>query len=137
VGGRTLILLDTHALVWWKQGRGLSRKAARSIEDAATVFVSPVSCWEVAMLVELGRVTVDRQVGVWVDDLLAQRGIEVAALTPSAAVAAASLRGSGFHGDPADCLLYATARELRVPIVTKDRRIRDHARRVGDLRCVW
>lgn len=137
MGGRTLILLDTHALVWWKQGRGLSRKAARTIEDTTTIFVSPVSCWEVAMLVELGRIAVDRQIDVWVDDLLAQHRIEVAALTPSAAVAAATLRGSGFHGDPADCLLYATARELRVPLVTKDRRIREHARRAGDLRCLW
>ncbi len=89
------------------------------------------------MLVALGRVEVDRDVAAWVRDLFRQPQVEEAPLTPSAAVAAGALPSSGFAGDPADCLLYATAQELRVPLLTKDRRIRDHARRVADLRCVW
>ncbi len=61
----------------------------------------------------------------------------VAELTVTAAVAAARLRDQGFPGDPADRLLYATARERGVPLVTKDERLRRHAREQRDLRVVW
>ncbi|MGI8936977.1 MAG: type II toxin-antitoxin system VapC family toxin [Iamia sp.] len=118
------VLVDTHALLWWQAGSDrLSPAARRAVEDAGEVLVSPISCWEVAMLVEKGRVELDRPIATWVNDLLRDQGpARVAPLTPSLAVAAGSLKD--FHGDPADRLIFATARSGAYPLVTKDGRMR-------------
>jgi PIN domain nuclease of toxin-antitoxin system len=131
-----MILLDTHALIWWIEGGGrLSQRAATSIEEGAPAMVSPISFWELAILVERGRVSVDRDLAIWCRDLLASGAAQVAPLTASAVIAAARL--PEFHGDPADRLIYATARELGVPLVSKDARIRGYAARRGDAQVIW
>ena len=133
-----MILVDTHALLWWQAGsRRLSARASREIARADVVLVSPISCWETAILAAKGRVALDREVFVWIRDLFDDDQVDVAGLSPQAAAGAALLPGEGFRGDPADCLLYATARELAVPLVTKDSAIREHAAATGGLRTVW
>ena len=131
-----MILLDTHILIWWVEGSGrLSTDAGAAIAERGPAAISPISFWELAALVERGRVEVDRDLTRWSRDLLAGGGVEIAELTPSAAIAAALL--PGFHGDPADRLIYATARELGVPLVSKDQEIRRYAGRHGDLQVLW
>ncbi len=133
-----MILLDTHAILWWQAGgQRLSAAARRAIASAATILVSPVSCWEIALLASKGRVELDRDPFVWVQDFLATDLVEIADLTPTAAVAAARLPSAGFRGDPADAFLYATARERDVPMVTKDEGLRNYARTARDLRVIW
>ncbi len=133
-----MILLDTHVVLWWLEGGGsLSAAARQAIEDAQVLLVSPVTCWEVGTLVAKRKVALDRDVLDWTADLYARDRIDVAALTPSAAARAGALGLEGFHGDPADRLLYATARELGVPLVTRDRDMTAHASRAGDVRIVW
>lgn len=121
------VLVDTHALLWWQSGaERLSSVGRRAIESASRVLVSPISCWEVAMLVSKGRVELDRPVATWVNDLLGEQGpARPAALTPSIAVVAGTLED--FHGDPADRLILATARVGSFALVTKDRRLRQAA----------
>jgi len=131
------VLLDTHALLWWQAGGArLSRVAARAIDDAGTVYVSPLSCWEVATLHRQGRIALDREPVTWVQDLLREERIEVAPLTPEAAAWAGGL-GEAFTGDPVDRLLYAAARDLRIALVSKDDRLRDFAAISGDVRVIW
>lgn len=78
------ILLDTHALLWWQAGSDrLSAVAAAAIDAAARVLISPISCWEVAMLVSRRRVSLDRAVTAWVQDLMTSQQVEVAQLTPA------------------------------------------------------
>ena len=60
-----------------------------------------------------------------------------APLTPEAAAWAGQLDRGTFPGDPADRLIYATARDLRVPLVSKDPRLRDYADRAGDIDVIW
>ena len=91
----------------------------------------------VATLLTKGRIALDREVQVWVRDLLGSDGVELAPLSPQVAVAAALLGAAGFHGDTADRFLYATALEHSVPLVTKDDIIRAYAEKVGDVRTVW
>lgn len=79
----------------------------------------------------------DRNAFVWADDLLAADRVELAPLAHTAAVAAGQLPAAGFRGDPADSLLYATARKLAVPLVTNDRAIRGHAGDAGDVKTIW
>ena len=132
------MLLDTHGILWWQAGGDrLSTAARRGIAAADVLLVSPVSCWEIALLAEKGRITLDRDPTVWVADFPQTDRVAIADLTPTAAVAAARLSASGFPGDPADAYLYATARERDVPLLTKDERIRTWARQVRDLRIVW
>lgn len=133
-----MILLDTHAILWWQAGGlRLSAAARRAIESADVILVSPVSCWELGLLVAKGRLQLDRDASVWVQDFLETDRVAVADLTATAAVAAARLTSDGFPGDPADRFLYATARERDVPFVTKDQRLRRHARDRRDLRVIW
>lgn len=130
------ILLDTHVLLWWKADAArLSGAAARHLEAASEILISPVSCWEVAMLISKRRVKVDRPTRVWVQDVLAPPGVGLAELTAVTAVAAAEL--PGFHGDPADRFLVATAEALRVPLVTKDRLIHAFAAGRTELAVLW
>lgn len=130
------LLLDTHALLWWQaRSSRLSRRARRAIESTHQVLVSPISFWEVGMLVAKGRVALDRATGVWVSDLLAGGTVGSVELTPMIAVAAAEL--PDFHGDPADRLVYATARATRAQLVTKDPVLRSYAASQGGVRTLW
>lgn len=131
-----MILLDTHVLLWWRALDGrLSRAASRAIERAERVFISPVSCWEVTTLVRLERVRLDRDPLTWVRDLFSDERIELAPLAAQTAAEAGLL--TGLHGDPADRLIYSTARELVVPLVTKDQRLRAYARQTRAIRTIW
>lgn len=82
-----------------------------------------MSCWEVALLVQKGRLALDRDPRVWVHDALALPGVRSIEVSPDVAVSAA-LMAPTFHGDPIDRLLVATAFDLRVPLVTSDDRLR-------------
>ena len=133
-----MLLLDTHVVLWWQaDGDRLSRRAAQEIDRSDGLLVSPISCWEITMLLLKERVALDRPVDRWIGDLFADERIEPAPLTPSTAVHAGLLSTTDFSGDPADRILYATARELAVPLVTKDSRIRKYARASKDVRVVW
>lgn len=132
-----MILLDTHVILWWQAGGDrLSVRAAREIARAETVLVSPVSCWEIATLARKGRIGLDRDLHAWVRDLFAAEQVQVASLGPEAGATAGSL-GEAFPGDPADRLLWATASDLLVPLVTKDEAIHDFAADAGGVRIVW
>jgi PIN domain nuclease of toxin-antitoxin system len=131
------VLLDTHVLLWWQAGsERLSRVAVRAIHRADAILISPLTCWEVATLHRLGRVRLDRDPVSWVRDLLLGDRIVTAALSPEAATWAGDL-GPSFPGDPIDRLLYATARDHRVPLVSKDERLRAFASTARDVDIVW
>ena len=132
-----MILIDTHALLWWKTGdRRLSSSAKKAILQARRVWVSPLTFWELAVLTQRSRIKLKTGLFEWIRTVLSDEQLEVAALTPTAA-ASAGMIGSSFRGDIADRFLYATARELDVPFVTKDDAIRDYARASGDVRTIW
>jgi PIN domain nuclease of toxin-antitoxin system len=131
-----LILLDTHAVIWWIEDSGrLSERASEAIAADSPPLISPISLWELAVLVERGRVSVDRDLPSWCRDLLASGKGRIATLTPSAAIAAACL--PEFHGDPADRFIYATALELKVALISKDGRMREYAGRRGAVEVIW
>lgn len=132
------VLADTHALLPWIQSSGLlSREAKRALDRADVVLVSPLTFWEVAELAARQRVELHQTTHDWVDDVLAQERVALAPLSAQAAVDAALLRAGSFGGDPADAMLYATAREAGVPFVTRDERIHEHARTAKDVRVIW
>ncbi len=115
------VLLDTHAWLWWCSEPGrLGAAGRRAIAEAGTIAVATISCWELAMLVVRGRIALDREPRRWIREALARPGVLAVPLSPTAAVEAALLAEGEFPGDPADRILYATARELGAPLVSKD-----------------
>jgi PIN domain nuclease of toxin-antitoxin system len=133
VGRWAVIVLDTHAWIWWRADPGrLSEPAVAAIARADRIGVSSISAWEVGMLVRRGRISVDRDVDRWVRQALAEARITV--LAPSAEVAlAAALLSDEFPGDPADRLIYAAARQSGASLVTRDAGIS----RFDPARVVW
>lgn len=118
-----MIVLDTHAWLWWASAaERLSAPARAAIEQSAEVGVCTISCWELAMLEQRGRIALDRPVRAWVHQALAHDRVKALPLTPDDAIDAALL-ANVFPGDPADRVIYATARRLRWPLITRDDRL--------------
>lgn len=122
-----MILLDTHLWVWWVHGdQRLSPTAASVLgeHESTGLGVSVISCWEVAKLVEVGRLGLPMAVDEWLDSALGYPGVTLLALSVPIAVESTQL--PAFHRDPADQILVATSRVLEVPMATADRRILDY-----------
>lgn len=126
---RVPILLDTCAAIWASEAQGLSRGAQDVIEqaerDRVPLFVSPITAWEMGMLVAKGRVALLASPLVWFAGLL-EAGVELADLSPSILVDASFLPHSRLR-DPADRVVAATARALGYRIMTRDRPLLDYA----------
>jgi PIN domain nuclease of toxin-antitoxin system len=125
------ILLDTHIVLWLDSGSERLRPSTRALIDAAwrnggTVFMSAVTAWEIALLVDTGRIELDSPVEVWIDRFLDRPGIEAVPLVHRAACRSYRLHDLP-HRDPADRLLIASAIELGCPLVTYDERLVEFA----------
>lgn len=128
-----MILLDTHAWVWWVTGSPrLSKRARAAIDDAPRVGVSAITCFEVAQLAARGRLVLDRDVALWLEQSLALPGFELVPLTPAIAARACAL-GLDFHKDPHDRMIVATALVLGASLVTADQEIQS----AGLVTTVW
>jgi PIN domain nuclease of toxin-antitoxin system len=137
-GSALNVLVDTHSLVWWFGSRPrLSTRADAAIEAADRVLISPITWWEIGLLARDGRIRFDRPLGLWIDLVFSDRRSTTAALSPEAAAWAGQLDRDAFPGDPADRLIYATAHDLRVPLVSKDWRMREFAQGSGDVDVIW
>lgn len=125
----SLVLLDTHVWVWLLNGDPrVGRKARTAIErslSAEAVLLSAISPWEVAMLVGKGRLTLDRDVGEWVQMATTLPGVRLEPIAPDIAVASTRLPGN-LHADPADRLIVATARHLGAVLLTNDGLLLDY-----------
>lgn len=120
-------LVDTHVAVWWLfDDRRLPRSHRRVLQQAektgASIGLSAMSLWEIAKLVERGRLTLSQSL----DECLAQ--IESSSffgiLPLTARIAAESVRlGAAFPSDPADQIIAATARCHGLTLLTADERI--------------
>ena len=107
-----------------------------SIDQAPEILISPLTGWEVATLHRLGRIVLDREPAIWMRDVLRLDRLVPAALTSEAATWAGTLDDT-FPGDPIDRLLYATARDFRTPLISKDERLRAFSARTGDVQIIW
>jgi PIN domain nuclease of toxin-antitoxin system len=120
-----VIILDTHIWVWWVDGGAqlpADYAALLQAEASAGFGVCAISCWEVAKLVELGRLQFAVPVEQWLPQAL-RPPVHLLPLSPEVAVGSTQLPGT-FHRDPADQLIVATARLYDCPLVTLDRLIR-------------
>jgi PIN domain nuclease of toxin-antitoxin system len=111
--------------LWWTaEPLKLSLPAQDAIDHAEQIGIATISCWEVTMLVEAERIELDRPVGAWVEQALADTRTQSLPLTSTVAVQAALLGHEGFGGDPADRIIYATSRNTGARLITRDRSLR-------------
>ncbi len=120
-----MVVCDTHALIFDAlDASQLGAGAAEAIERAADqgdLACADISLWEIAMLLEKGRLQVDAEPEEFLDTLMAARHLSILPITP--AIAALSASDTLPFGDPADRLIAATAIAHRAPLVTKDERL--------------
>jgi PIN domain nuclease of toxin-antitoxin system len=78
-----MIVLDTHIWLWWIARDDVQLKMAwrERITHANQVGVSAISCFEVAWLVQHGRIELPEPLELWFDKALAGSGIKLVAIT--------------------------------------------------------
>ena len=123
-----MILLDTHTWIW-------SHSATKLLSDNVKILIrqtqtdqraiASISIWEFAMMVTKGRINVKIDPKRWLNNAIGKSGLQVIELTPEIAMESCNLPG-GFHKDPADQIIVATARTHNLTLLTKDRKIIDY-----------
>lgn len=125
-----MIVLDTHAWIWWIGSPDRLSKTARGAIETATesseLYASSISCWEVSLLVKKGRLELALAVEDWVAAAEALPFLTLVPVDNRIALRANQLLGP-FHDDPADRIIVATTLVLGAKLVTKDRRIRSYS----------
>jgi PIN domain nuclease of toxin-antitoxin system len=118
-----VIVLDTHAFVWWVGGASdLSARAKRAIDAAvrqAPVVVSAISIFEIATAVRRERLQLKAPLDEWLQDIRALPELHIEPVTADIAHLAGTLE-SEVPGDPADRIIVATAIVLETKLVTAD-----------------
>lgn len=118
------VLLDTHVVHWWSaEPVRVSAPAREALEAAEDFAVAAISWYELAWLARHGRIVLSIPVRAWLEGLGAQ--VRTIGASPAIADTAAGLPAS-FPGDPADRLIYATAIEHGLKLVTKDGALGEH-----------
>ncbi|PAX58314.1 type II toxin-antitoxin system VapC family toxin [Brunnivagina elsteri] len=120
-----MIVIDTHIWVWWVQNdtARLTKKYQQWLQENETdgIGISIVSCWEVAKLVEKGRLTLPFAIAEWLEIALAYPGVRL--LDLSLPIVVDSTQLAGFHSDPFDQIIVATARFYDSALLTADGKI--------------
>lgn len=131
-----MIVLDTHALVWWVTAAPqLSRRAKRVIEAAAAkgaIHASTISVLEIVTAIRRGRLALSQGLPEWLSDVRALPELRFEPVSLDIAARAGGFDGST-PGDPADRMILATAAVLGARLVSADRKLQAN----GHVEVVW
>lgn len=124
------ILLDTCAAMWLAADAPMAETAMDAIAQGAmadrSLQISPITAWEIGLMARKGRFRSSLSPQRWFDSLRALSGVQVCGLSPEILLGSSFLPGE-LHGDPADRIMAATARELGFTLMTRDRALLDYA----------
>ncbi len=123
------ILLDTCAAIWLQAGSAFRPEGEAALQEAqeigTQVLVSPITAWEIGLLVSKGRLVLSLPPLTWFEQVL-ELGVDLAPMTPDILIASSQLPGPPLR-DPADRIVAATARAMRYRLITRDRPLLDFA----------
>ncbi len=117
------LLLDTHIWLWSLLApANLARRVVKALENEDNeLWLSPISIWELLILVKKGRVSLNLGVKEWIVQAMKTAPLKEAPLTNEVALETSKVQLS--HRDPADGFLVATARVFELTLVTADDRL--------------
>ena len=125
------LLLDTCAAIWISEEQPLAREALAAIErshrSGEFVYVSPITAWEIGLLVSRGKLTSPMSPQRWFERFLEAPRVRLADMSPEILIASSFLPGTSPR-DPADRILAATARECGYRLMTRDTPLLTYAR---------
>ncbi len=119
-----MILLDTHIFIWWiDDSPRLSQRHRQIIQERQDdgLGISIYSCWEIAKLVEYGKLDLKFLIEDWLEIALSHPNLQSLDLTIPIIIKSTQLLG--FHKDPADQIIVATSIILGIPLLTADEKI--------------
>ena len=123
------ILLDTCAVIWLQGGATFKPEGEAALQEAQTVgtqvLVSPITAWEIGLLVSKGRLVLSAPPLSWFEQVL-ELGVDLAPMTPEILIASSQLSGPPLR-DPADRIVAATSRAMGYRLMTRDRPLLDFA----------
>ncbi|MFZ3361722.1 MAG: type II toxin-antitoxin system VapC family toxin [Xanthobacteraceae bacterium] len=134
------LLLDTCAAIWLTNADPISDEAVAALRDANetgdSVYVSPITAWEIGLFAARGRVRLLMEPQRWFERLLDGPGLRLTDMPPNVLIASSFLPGT-LPGDPADRIIAATAREYGYKLLTRDRPLLDYAEQghIEAIRC--
>jgi PIN domain nuclease of toxin-antitoxin system len=118
------LLLDTCVLIFMTEKTPLAQAAVDALQAAneseAATYISPISAWEVGMLVSRGRLKLLIRPERWFANLFEAPGVRLADMPADLLIASSYLPGTP-PKDPMDRIIAATARDLGATLVTRDR----------------
>jgi PIN domain nuclease of toxin-antitoxin system len=118
------LLLDTCAVIWIAEDQAIAGTAALALDQAHAadqfVYVSPITAWEVGLLVARGRLTSIIKPQLWFERVLDVPNMRLVDMSPDLLISSSFLPGDPPR-DPADRIIAATAREFGYTLMTRDR----------------
>lgn len=131
-----MIVLDTHAWIWFISNPNLLSKRAKEAANAGlqekSILISSISAWELALLVAKKRLKLTLDAADWITKSENLPFIQFVPVTNAIAVKSVNLP-QPLHSDPADRIIIATALSVGAPLVTKDRKLLDYA----PIKTIW
>ena len=119
-----MIVLDTHIWVWWVANSNhltpSQQKHIQNHQDSG-IGISIISCWEIAKLAEKEKLVLSCPVEDWLNTAITYPGVRLLNMTIPIIIQSTQL--PGFHKDPADQIILATAMVEKCPLLTADRKI--------------
>jgi len=129
------VVTDTHPLVFYAAGSGRLSPRAKALFEAAEarrtiIYVPAAVIWEVGILARIVRINLHRPVRAFFEDLFSNPAFQPHPLDAGQVFDADELR---FTRDPFDGLITAAARDLSLPLITRDAAIRES----GAVKTAW
>lgn len=119
-------LIDTHVWIWLVFAEPKFSAATllqlREAHSRKLLYLSPISLWEVALKASRGKLALHVPVRQWMSRGVSVAGLQLVPITVDIAADSADLPAE-FHGDPADRIIAATARNAGFTLVTHDKHL--------------
>ena len=129
------LLLDTHVWIWLINGSGeiKNKNYLQIIEQYSRkdhVRISAISIWELGMLVAKKRLTLSKDVSLWVKESLKASSLAVESLSADILLESTQMDDSA-HGDPADRMILTTAKHIKAAVMTADTQMIEYCKQHG------